>query len=150
MTAPEDPGIKDEIKNTWNTPEFKEFTGVKLSEELRNQILEEFEKFKEKLDRIRKDHPGFGTIHLVGHAHIDYAWLWPVEETKRKILRTFANSVLLSKLYPVFVYTQSSAQMYEDLKQNSPELFEEVRKLVKEGRWEPVGGMWSRTATFHR
>jgi len=142
MTAPEDPGIKDEIKNTWNTPEFKEFTGVKLSEELRNQILEEFEKFKEKLDRIRKDHPGFGTIHLVGHAHIDYAWLWPVEETKRKILRTFANSVLLSKLYPVFVYTQSSAQMYEDLKQNSPELFEEVRKLVKEGRWEPVGGMW--------
>lgn len=46
MTAPEDPGIKDEIKNTWSTPEFKEFTGVKLPEELRNQILKEFENSK--------------------------------------------------------------------------------------------------------
>ncbi|PLV60513.1 alpha-mannosidase [Thermotoga sp. KOL6] len=138
----EDPGIKMEIQNVWSSPDFGEFTGMKLPNDLKRNLIEEFEKFKIELEKVKRNGPGYGTVHLVGHAHIDYAWLWPVEETKRKILRTFANSVLLSRLYPEFVYTQSSAQMYEDLKKNSPELFEEVKKLVKDGRWEPVGGMW--------
>jgi alpha-mannosidase len=140
--APMDPGIKDEIKNTWSTPEFREFSGAQLPGELRKSIIDEFGRFKEKLKKLKEKYPNVGGVHLVGHSHIDYAWLWPVEETKRKILRTFANSVLLSRLYPEFVYTQSSAQMYEDLKKSSPGLFEEVKKLVKDGRWEPVGGMW--------
>jgi len=34
---------------------------------------------------------GFGKVGVVfgvGHAHIDAAWLWPFEESRRKVLRT--------------------------------------------------------------
>ncbi|MFM1935282.1 MAG: hypothetical protein RI990_241, partial [Planctomycetota bacterium] len=40
------------------------------------------------------------TCDAVGHAHIDTAWLWPIAETKRKCLRTFANVLRLQERYP--------------------------------------------------
>ena len=33
------------------------------------------------------------TVHAVGHAHIDSAWLWPLRETRRKVARTFSNAL---------------------------------------------------------
>ena len=33
--------------------------------------------------------PQEGRIAVTGHAHIDLAWLWPMEETRRKAARTF-------------------------------------------------------------
>lgn len=141
-TAQEDIGIREEIVSIWNAPKFKKFEGIKLQREFREQLLKTYEIFKNKLDKLKKEHPPIGTIHLVGHSHIDYAWLWPVEETKRKITRTFANATMLSKLFPEFVFSQSSAQMYYDLKEGYPDLFEIVKDLVKQNRWEPIGGMW--------
>jgi len=138
----EDPAMFGEVTSVWKVPELEEFEGIEMPPEHREKLLEAFETFKTKLKKLREKHEPSGSIHLVGHSHIDYAWLWPVEETKRKILRTFANAVTLSKLYPEFVYTQSSAQMYQDLKESQPWLFEEIKTLVEEGKWEPIGGMW--------
>ena len=39
--------------------------------------------------------PGTHRIVATGHAHLDTAWLWPIRETRRKALRTFANAVQL-------------------------------------------------------
>ena len=36
----------------------------------------------------------------------------------------------------------SQAQLYKYLKEESPELYEQVKKLVKAGRWEVEGAMW--------
>lgn len=141
-TAQQDIGIKSDIENIWNAPKFEEFTGIKLKKEFKEQLIDRYKIFKNKLEKLKKEHPPVGTVHLVGHSHIDYAWLWPVEETKRKIARTFANAVMLSKMFPEFVFSQSSAQMYQDLKEKYPELFKTVKELVKQNRWEPAGGMW--------
>ena len=47
--------------------------------------------------------PAYGGAHrvsAVGHAHIDSAWLWPVRETVRKVVRTVANVVTSSTAGP--------------------------------------------------
>ena len=83
----------------------------------------------------------------VGHAHIDSAWLWPVRETRRKVLRTFSNTVALAEQYPDFHFAASSAQHYHWLKEASSEVFGRVRAAISAGQWHPVGGMWVESDT---
>ena len=78
----------------------------------------------------------------VGHAHIDSAWLWPVRETRRKVARTVANVLALMDEDPQFTYAMSSAQQYEWLEAEHPDLFARMRQRIAEGRFIPVGGMW--------
>jgi alpha-mannosidase len=82
------------------------------------------------------------TVVAVGHAHIDCAWLWPVRETKRKCARTFSNQLGLLERYPEHRFACSQAVQYQWMKDQYPELFERIRRQVRTGRWEPVGGMW--------
>ncbi len=89
--------------------------------------------------------PSAHRIIATGHAHLDTAWLWPIRETRRKALRTFANAVYLLNTNPDMVYCHSQAQHYAWVAQDAPELFQEVQRLVAEGRWEPIGGMWVET-----
>lgn len=81
-------------------------------------------------------------VLAVGHAHIDSAWLWPVRETARKVARTFSNVLDLMDKHPDFIFAASSAQQYEWIKDQYPELFERVKAQVAAGRFVPVGGMW--------
>jgi len=78
----------------------------------------------------------------VGHAHIDTAWLWPVAETRRKCLRTFASVLRLEERFPDFHFLCSQAQQYAWVEEDSPELFRQIARRVAEGRWEPGGAMW--------
>lgn len=78
----------------------------------------------------------------VGHAHLDTAWLWPIAETKRKALRTFANSLRLMERFPDYHFLCTQPQQYQWVKEQSPQLFEQIRARVKEGRWEPLGAFW--------
>lgn len=82
------------------------------------------------------------TISLTGNAHIDMAWLWDREETKQVTHDTFRSVLNLMNEYDDFVFAQSQAHAYEWVEQYWPEMFEEIRQRVKEGRWEIVGGMW--------
>ena len=81
-------------------------------------------------------------IHLIGHAHIDHAWLWPIAETERKAARTFLNMTRFIKEYPEFVFIQSQPCQLEIVKHEYPEIFAEVMAAYKAGKWEPNGGMW--------
>ncbi|MBW9094225.1 alpha-mannosidase [Microbacterium jejuense] len=87
------------------------------------------------------------TLHAVGHAHIDSAWLWPVRETVRKVSRTFSNVLSLMDEDPEFVFAASSAQQYAWIKEVYPDLFERIRARVQEGRFIPVGSMWVESDT---
>ena len=82
------------------------------------------------------------TCDAVGHAHIDTAWLWPIAETRRKCLRTFANVLRLQERYPNFHFLCSQAQQYAWVEESSPELFAQIAERVREGRWEAAGAMW--------
>ncbi len=82
------------------------------------------------------------TVYAVGHAHIDTAWLWPVSETIKKCARTFATQVQLIKDYPEYIFGASQQQHYWFIKKHYPQLYAEIKRLVKAGRWELQGGMW--------
>jgi alpha-mannosidase len=81
-------------------------------------------------------------IDLAGNAHIDAAWLWPRSETIDVVKRTFTTALQLMNEYPDYTYTQSAAQYSEWIADKYPELNDQIRQRIKEGRWEIVGGMW--------
>ncbi len=81
-------------------------------------------------------------IVAAGHAHIDVAWLWTLDQTRRKAGRTFHNVMRLMEQYPAYYFSQSQPQLYDFVRQDYPELFSAIRQRVAEGRWEPIGGMW--------
>ena len=89
-----------------------------------------------------KNGPTTPTVGIVGHAHIDVGWLWPVRESIRKSARTFSTVLALMDDYPEFTFQQSQAVLYEMIEQHYPDLLQKIKKRVKEGRWEPNGAMW--------
>jgi alpha-mannosidase len=78
----------------------------------------------------------------VGHAHIDTAWLWPLKESIRKTGRSFASQLRLLERYPEYVFGASAAQHYLFAKQHYPALYEQLKAMVKKGRWEVLGAGW--------
>ncbi|HNV05033.1 MAG TPA: glycoside hydrolase family 38 C-terminal domain-containing protein, partial [Petrotogaceae bacterium] len=137
----DNPSIISDVTNVWTHPEFTR-PSHRDNSEVKMNFFGKFPEYKNALEKLKNLFPKTGKVYVMGHAHIDYAWLWPVDETKRKIERTFSNAIQLSTKYPEFIYSQSSAQMYKDIKELSPDVFEKIKKLVKEGKWEPAGGMW--------
>jgi alpha-mannosidase len=81
-------------------------------------------------------------IHATGHAHIDVAWLWTLGQTRRKSERTFHTVLRLMEQFPDYHFSQSQPQLYQFMQEDQPALFEEIKRKVQEGRWEPMGGMW--------
>lgn len=81
-------------------------------------------------------------FHAIGNAHLDLAWLWPMEETYRKTERTFAAQLRLLEEYPEYKYIQSQPAAYEMCRERYPELFERIKEAIKEGRWIADGAMW--------
>ena len=82
------------------------------------------------------------TIHMVGHAHIDPTWLWRWTEGYEEVRATFRSALDRMDETPAFKFTASSACFYAWIKACDPEMFEEIRARVKEGRWEVAGGWW--------
>src|SRR5271170_7795317 len=82
------------------------------------------------------------TIDLAGNAHIDAAWLWPRSETIDVVKRTFTSALQLMDEYPSYTYSQSAAQYTAWIAEKYPQMNDQIRQRVKEGRWEIVGGMW--------
>ncbi len=79
---------------------------------------------------------------LIGHSHMDTAWLWDINETIKKCARTYSNQINLMEQYPGYKFIQSSAYHAAMMKENYPELFSDMKKQVETGRYEPNGGVW--------
>ncbi len=82
------------------------------------------------------------TVRAIGNSHIDMAWLWPWTETVEVVRNTFQSVLDLMREYPDFKFTMSSARTYEWIQEKYPDMFEQIKQRVKEGRWEVIGGMW--------
>ncbi|XP_035704464.1 alpha-mannosidase 2C1-like isoform X2 [Folsomia candida] len=82
------------------------------------------------------------TLIAMGHCHIDTAWLWTYDETIRKCARSWHSQLQLMKDYPEFVFTCSQAQQFYWIKKYYPEIFTNIKEMVKQGRFIPVGGTW--------
>ena len=82
------------------------------------------------------------TMHCVAHAHIDMNWMWGFAETVAVTNDTFRTMLDLMNEYPQFTFSQSQASTYRMVEQYDPELLEEIKARVKEGRWEISASTW--------
>lgn len=80
------------------------------------------------------------TGHLVGHAHIDFQWLWEWPETIQVCRDTFRQALKFMDEFPGFRFSQSSSALYATTEENHPEVFKGIQKQVEAGNWELVGG----------
>ncbi len=82
------------------------------------------------------------TAWSIGHAHIDVAWLWPIRETRRKCGRTFSTALRFLDEYPEYIFGASQAQLYQFVKEDYPQLYQEIKDKVIAGKWECQGATW--------
>ena len=82
------------------------------------------------------------TIKLIGNAHLDPIWLWRWQEGCGEVLQTFRSALDRLYEYDDFIFTCSSAAYYQWVEEIDPKMFEEIRAMVKKGRWVPVNGWW--------
>jgi len=81
-------------------------------------------------------------VSVIGHAHIDTAWLWPLAETHRKCERTFSSAVAYMRDYPEYRFSCSQAYQYDAIQHRNPVLYALIKQRVAGGQFIPVGGTW--------
>jgi alpha-mannosidase len=81
-------------------------------------------------------------FNLLGHAHLDMAWLWTTDETYEVAERTFKSVLNLQQDFPALTFGHTSPALYEWIEHNRPELFQLIQDAVKSNKWEILGGMW--------
>lgn len=82
------------------------------------------------------------TTVCVGHTHIDCAWKWTLRQTREKVQRSFSTVLELMRRYPEYKFMSSQALLYKNLKEEAPEVYDELKARIAEGRWECEGAMW--------
>jgi len=99
-----------------------------------------------ELEQLRGGVPTGGAgFQVLGHAHLDLAWLWPVAESWLAAERTFRSALALMQRHPQLHFGHSTPALYAWLEQHRPALFEAIRGLMRAGRWEPLNGPWVET-----
>ena len=88
------------------------------------------------------NYASIGKLALVGNSHLDIVFMWAYKEYVRKLGRTHATMLRLMEQYPDFIFSQSTAVTYIEMEKRYPNLFEQVKKRIEEGRWEYIGAMW--------
>ena len=122
----------------------KDFTLHADFELPREEMLKTLVAARERLAPLlaKKNGPTAGTLHAVGHGHLDVAWLWPLAETERKIARTLSNQLALAEEFPFHRFLQSQPHEFWMLQQRYPELYERVRQAVTDGTIIADGAAW--------
>lgn len=114
-----------------------------VSASARHQLLESLSTALAQIyDDLGQRAPrGNGELLMMGHAHIDLAWLWPISETHRKVVRTAASQAHLLSRYPDWRFGMSSPEMWQII-EDYPSLWHTWQQLVDAGRVEPLGAFW--------
>ena len=79
---------------------------------------------------------------VFGQSHLDLAWLWTLEETRRKAARTYSNQLALMEEYPEYQFLLCEPPVLEYLKESYPELWQRVKERTAEGRMIPDGAFY--------
>ncbi len=110
---------------------------------LKDRIKNTQKRLQDLWTRLNQDfsHVG-GKITAVGHAHIDLAWLWPMRETQKKVVRTLATQTHLLDQYPEFTFDMSSPSMWKMIEDKEPGLFARMRRYTLAQRIQPLGAFW--------
>ena len=85
------------------------------------------------------------SLILCGHAHIDMNWMWGYNETVAATLSTFRTMLDLMNEYPGFTFSQSQGSVYRIVEEHDPDMMQEIKRRVLEGRWEITASEWVET-----
>jgi alpha-mannosidase len=110
------------------------------SDSFYNSVTAALETLQFELKNMEKKHSV--TVRCIGHTHIDVAWLWRLKHTREKAARSFSTVLRLMEKFPEYIFLQTQPQLYEYIKSDYPEIYEQIQKRVAERRWEADGGMW--------
>ena len=83
------------------------------------------------------------TAHVLGHIHLDMAWLWRWEEEIDDIMHLFRHQLQLINRFPDYTYGQDQAVVYEMMEDHYPDVFKEIEYGVKTHRWIPLSSCWT-------
>ena len=81
-------------------------------------------------------------IHLIGNAHLDPVFLWTLPDGLSEIKATFRSALDRIKEFDGFIFTSACISYYAWIESNCPEMFEEIKQAVHDGRWCITGAMW--------
>ncbi len=81
-------------------------------------------------------------LSVFGQSHIDLAWKWTKEETKRKCGRTYANQLALLNQYPEYHFLLCEPALLKMLQTYHPDLFTKVLEKVHQGQVYAQGSFW--------
>ena len=125
--------LKAALDRTFSCINWDEESFYETAEKAHDMLMDE-------LDQMEKNTEV--TVNVVGHTHIDVAWLWRLKHTREKAQRSFSTVLRLMELYDEYIFLQTQPQLYKYVKEDCPELYEKIRQKAAEGKWEPDGGMW--------
>ena len=80
------------------------------------------------------------SVHLICNAHLDPVWQWRWDEGASEALATFRNAVDILDEHPSLIFCHNEAVLYQWAERLDPALFDDIRRLVKAGRWAISGG----------
>lgn len=81
-------------------------------------------------------------LHLLCNAHIDPVWLWRKNEGLAEALSTFRVAADFCEKYDGFIFNHNEALLYQWVEEYDPALFERIKKLVRAGKWQIMGGWY--------
>jgi len=82
------------------------------------------------------------TIHLIGNAHLDPVWLWDRREGLNEGLTTVRTMLDLMDEFPEMTFIRGESAIYQHVEKYDPASFARIKKMVKAGRWDVVGGTY--------
>lgn len=81
-------------------------------------------------------------FHLIGNSHLDPVWLWDWREGLNEGLVTVRTILNLMEEDPEMTYMRGESAIYEHIEQHDPVTFERIKRMIKAGRWDVVGGSY--------
>jgi alpha-mannosidase len=82
------------------------------------------------------------TIHLIGNAHLDPVWLWDRREGLNEGITTVRTMLDLMDEFPEMTFVRGESAIYQHVEKYDPHTFARIKKMVKAGRWDVVGGTY--------
>ncbi len=81
-------------------------------------------------------------VHVIPNAHLDPVWLWDFREGLNEGVATCRAMLNLMDAEPDLTFIRGEAAIYEHIRRTDPATFARIRKMIRTGRWNVVGGSW--------
>ncbi|MBD2392834.1 alpha-mannosidase [Cyanobacterium aponinum FACHB-4101] len=128
-------------------PDKKPFLDLAI-QELNWEYVDNKSLFHQELANLREkllplsDYIKERCFYPLGHAHLDMAWLWTLEETYDVAQRTFNSVLNLQKEYKYLTFGHTTAYLYQWIESHNLSLFNQIKNAIASSQWEILGGMW--------